>query len=253
MLKQRPKHEDHALVCWGGSRPRKQFYTGDQKKNQTVSATVARKAAALPLTTLLAVTLTVGEALVVAKAASVATITNAMVSANKMTSIISPTIWLRTAASVSLDHIGRSQRPDRTGETVRPFVVTPIDVALPVPLETVGQPQSSSFSPSQHLMFVSRTQLYAGGKKNQAVSATETRAAVKLPLTVLLAMPLTVRQALVEATAASVATNHECEGKLKADHVNHDHTSTASKHSLLWRRPQILYRRPKEKPNHQHY
>jgi hypothetical protein len=57
-------------------------------------------------------------------------------------------------------------------------------------------------------MFVSRTQLYAGGKKkkNHAVSATETRAAVKLPLTVLLAMPLTVREALVVATAASVAT-----------------------------------------------
>ena len=54
---------------------------------------------------------------------------------------------------------------------------------------------------------MSRTQLYAGGqKKNQAVSATETRAAVKLPLTVLLAMPLTVREALVVPTAASVAT-----------------------------------------------
>jgi hypothetical protein len=37
------------------------------------------------------------------------------------------------------------------------------------------------------------TAVYAGGqKKNQAVSATETRAAVKLPLTVLLAMLLTV-------------------------------------------------------------
>jgi hypothetical protein len=133
MLKQRPKHADHPLVCWGGEPTAKQFYTGDQKKNQTVSATVTRKAAALPLTTLLAVTLIVGEALVVARAASVATITNVMASTNKMTSIIPPTTWLRAAASVSLDHIGRSQRPDRTRETARPFVVTPIDVALSLP------------------------------------------------------------------------------------------------------------------------
>jgi hypothetical protein len=48
---------------------------------------------------------------------------------------------------------------------------------------------------------------YAGGqKRNQAVSTTETRAAALLPLTVLLAMPLTVDEALVVATAASVAT-----------------------------------------------
>ena len=64
---------------------------GGQKKKKTVSATVTRKAAALPLTNLLAATLTVGEALVVARAASVATITNAMVSTKKMTSIIPPT------------------------------------------------------------------------------------------------------------------------------------------------------------------
>jgi hypothetical protein len=36
-------------------------------------------------------------------------------------------------------------------------------------------------------------------------NAVETRAAVTLPLTVLLAMPLTVREALAVATAASVA------------------------------------------------
>jgi len=71
-----------------GSRPRKQFYSGGQKKNQTVSATVTRKATALPLTTLLAVTLIVGEALVVAKAARVATTTNATASIRKMRSII---------------------------------------------------------------------------------------------------------------------------------------------------------------------
>jgi hypothetical protein len=47
---------------------------------------------------------------------------------------------------------------------------------------------------------------YAGGqKKNQAVSATETRAAVKLPL-IWWQRLLTVRQKLVVATAASVAT-----------------------------------------------
>ena len=43
-------------------------------------------AAALPLTTLLAITLTVGEALVVATAASVATITNARASSRQITS-----------------------------------------------------------------------------------------------------------------------------------------------------------------------
>jgi hypothetical protein len=48
---------------------------------------------------------------------------------------------------------------------------------------------------------------YAGGqRRNQAVSAPATRAAALLPLTTLLAMPLTVREALVVATAASVAT-----------------------------------------------
>ena len=57
-----------------GCRPRKQLYTGGQKKNHTVSTTLTTKAAALLLTTLMAVTLTVGEALVVARAASVATI-----------------------------------------------------------------------------------------------------------------------------------------------------------------------------------
>ena len=41
---------------------------------------------------------------------------------------------------------------------------------------------------------------------NQAVSVAETRAAVRLPLTVLLATPLTVCEPLVVATAASVAT-----------------------------------------------
>jgi hypothetical protein len=52
----------------------------------------------------------------------------------------------------------------------------------------------------------SRPQLYVGGqKKNQAVIATEMRAAVKLPLTVLLATRLTVREAPVVAIAASVA------------------------------------------------
>jgi hypothetical protein len=45
-----------------------------------------------------------------------------------------------------------------------------------------------------------------GQKKNQAVSATDTRAALRLLLTALLATPLTVREALVVATAASVAT-----------------------------------------------
>ena len=45
-----------------------------------------------------------------------------------------------------------------------------------------------------------------GQKKNQAVSAAETSAAVRFPLTVLLAMPLTVCEALVVATAANVAT-----------------------------------------------
>jgi hypothetical protein len=199
------------LGVWGvfvraGSRPR--FYTGGQKKNQKVSATDTRKAAALPLTTLLAITLTVGEALVVAKAAIVAAITNAMLSTKKMTSIIPPTTWLRTAASVSLDHIRRSQRPDRKDETVRPLRSTPIDLALPLLSETVGQPRSPScFSPSQHRMLVSRTQLYAGGqKKHQAVSAHRDQGSVKLPLIVLLAMPLTVCEAPVVATAASAAT-----------------------------------------------
>jgi hypothetical protein len=42
----------------------------------------------LPLTTLFAINLTVGEALIVAKAESIATIMNAMVSIMKMTSII---------------------------------------------------------------------------------------------------------------------------------------------------------------------
>src|SRR4029077_9276522 len=101
--------------------PRKQLYTGGQKKNQTVSATDTRKAAALQLTSLLAITLTDGEVLVVARAASVATITNAMVSTKKMTSIIPPTTWLRTAASVILDHIRRSRRPDRKDEMVGPL------------------------------------------------------------------------------------------------------------------------------------
>ena len=53
----------------------------------------------------------------------------------------------------------------------------------------------------------SRPRFYTGGQKmNQAVSVAETRAAVKLPLTVLFATPLTVCEAPVVATAASVAT-----------------------------------------------
>ena len=64
------------------------FYAGGQKRNQAVSTTETRAAALLPLTVLLAMPLTVGEALVVATAASVATITNAMADIKKITSII---------------------------------------------------------------------------------------------------------------------------------------------------------------------
>jgi hypothetical protein len=65
-----------------------QFYAGGQKRNQAVSTTETRAAALLPLTVLLAMPLTVGEALVVATAASVATITNAMAIIGKIMSII---------------------------------------------------------------------------------------------------------------------------------------------------------------------
>jgi hypothetical protein len=65
-----------------------QFHAGGQKRNQTVRTTKTRTAALLPLTTLFAINLTVGEALIVAKAESIATIMNAMVSIMKMTSII---------------------------------------------------------------------------------------------------------------------------------------------------------------------
>jgi hypothetical protein len=77
---------ESSRVVGVGCRP--QFYVGGQKKNQAISATETRAAAKLPLTTLLAIPLTVREPLVVATAASVATITNAMVSIKKMTSII---------------------------------------------------------------------------------------------------------------------------------------------------------------------
>jgi len=48
-------------------------------------------------------------------------------------------------------------------------------------------------------------------------------------------MPLTVREALAVATAASVAKITNARGKLKEDHVDHDHALTDSKHPLLWR------------------
>ena len=65
-----------------------QFYTGGQTKNQAVSTTETRAAALLPLTTLSAMQLTVREALIVATAASVATITNATAIIRKIRSII---------------------------------------------------------------------------------------------------------------------------------------------------------------------
>jgi hypothetical protein len=71
------------------------------------------------LTTLLAITLTIGEALVVAKAARVATTTNAKASIRKIRSIIPPTTWLRTAASVALitsDEVkGQTERAKQLG------------------------------------------------------------------------------------------------------------------------------------------
>jgi hypothetical protein len=66
----------------------RQFYAGGQKMNQAVSPAETRAAAKLPLTTLSAMPLTGGELLVVATAASVATITNAMAIIEKITSII---------------------------------------------------------------------------------------------------------------------------------------------------------------------
>ena len=75
---------------------------GGQKNNQTVSAAVTAKAVALKLTSLLALTLTVGEALVVARAASVATITNVTVSIRRMPIDHVPK---PSFASGKLDHI----------------------------------------------------------------------------------------------------------------------------------------------------
>jgi len=65
-----------------------QFYTGGQKMSQAVSTTETRAAALLPFTILSAMPLTIGEALVVARAANVATVTNAMADIKKITSII---------------------------------------------------------------------------------------------------------------------------------------------------------------------
>ena len=70
---------------WGGEPT---VDAGGQQRNQTANTTDIRTAAALPLTTLSAIALTVGEALVVASAASVAEITNAMAMSRKVTSII---------------------------------------------------------------------------------------------------------------------------------------------------------------------
>ena len=70
---------------WGGEST---VDAGGQQRNQTANTTDIRTAAALPLTTLSAIALTVGEALVVASAASVAEITNAMAVSRKVTSII---------------------------------------------------------------------------------------------------------------------------------------------------------------------
>ena len=70
---------------WGGDPT---VDAGGQQRNQTANTTDITTAAALPLTTLSAITLTVGEALVVASAASVAAITNAMAMSRKVTSII---------------------------------------------------------------------------------------------------------------------------------------------------------------------
>lgn len=72
----------------GADRSCMPFYTGGQKKNHAVSTTETRAAALLPFTILSAMPLTVGEALVVARAASVATVTNAMAVIKKITSII---------------------------------------------------------------------------------------------------------------------------------------------------------------------
>jgi len=65
-----------------------QFYTAGQTKNQAVNTTEIRAAALQPLTTLSAMPLTVREALIVATAASVATITNATANTKKIRSII---------------------------------------------------------------------------------------------------------------------------------------------------------------------
>jgi hypothetical protein len=78
-------HKQGGQMSAGG---RRQFYTGGQRRNQAVSATETRAAALLPLTTALAMPLTFREALVVATAASVATIMNAMAVIGKITSII---------------------------------------------------------------------------------------------------------------------------------------------------------------------
>jgi hypothetical protein len=64
-----------------------QFYAGGQERNQAANPTKTR-AALLPFTILSAMTLIVGEALVVATAASVATITNAKAVVTNIMSII---------------------------------------------------------------------------------------------------------------------------------------------------------------------
>ena len=75
-------------VGWAAGRSCMQFYVGGQKKNQAVSPVETRAATKLPLTTLPAMPLTGGDLLVVATAASVATIMNAMAIIEKITSII---------------------------------------------------------------------------------------------------------------------------------------------------------------------
>ncbi|MGZ5824168.1 MAG: hypothetical protein ACXWJ2_09520 [Hyphomicrobium sp.] len=65
-------------LAQGAAAPFAQFYVGGDKRNQAVSPAEMRAAALLTLTSLSAMPLTGGEVLVVATAANVAMITNAM-------------------------------------------------------------------------------------------------------------------------------------------------------------------------------
>ena len=80
-------HRSGVRIYAGGEK-KNQIYVRGQKKNQAVNATETRAAVKLPLTTLSAIPLICGEVLVVATAASVATITNATAIIRKIMSIM---------------------------------------------------------------------------------------------------------------------------------------------------------------------